>query len=107
MEAPVPHLVDGLGVQYSGQESLLLSGNAVQWLELRLHNSEYLGTSVLLCSSDPQEKKNSMSPFHEDNLVQVIVDLFLAGTDKIAVSLSWALFFMGVHPNVQGENSLW
>ncbi|KAM3834573.1 cytochrome P450 2J6-like [Vipera latastei] len=47
------------------------------------------------------EKKNSMSPFHKDNLVQVIVDLFLAGTDKIAVSLSWALFFMGVHPNVQ------
>ncbi|XP_070609881.1 cytochrome P450 2C7-like [Erythrolamprus reginae] len=47
------------------------------------------------------EIKDLTSTFHEDNLVQVIVDLFLAGTGTIAVTLSWALFLMGVHPNIQ------
>ncbi|XP_034264197.1 cytochrome P450 2C20-like [Pantherophis guttatus] len=47
------------------------------------------------------EKKDSTSTFDEDNLVQVIVDLFLTGTDTIAVTLSWGLFFMAVHPNIQ------
>ncbi|XP_039203157.1 cytochrome P450 2A3-like [Crotalus tigris] len=47
------------------------------------------------------EKADPTSPFHEENLVQVIVDLFLTGTDTIAVILSWALFFMAVHPNIQ------
>ncbi|XP_007442968.1 cytochrome P450 2C31-like [Python bivittatus] len=48
-----------------------------------------------------KEKKDSTSTFHEDNLVQVIVDLFIAGTDTIAVTLSWGLLFMVVHPDIQ------
>ncbi|XP_063162794.1 cytochrome P450 2A3-like [Candoia aspera] len=48
-----------------------------------------------------KEKKDSTSTFDKDNLVQVTVDLFIAGTDTIAVTLSWGLFFMVAHPDIQ------
>ncbi|XP_026577542.1 cytochrome P450 2J5-like [Pseudonaja textilis] len=47
------------------------------------------------------EKKDTTTTFHEDNLIQVIADLFLTGTDTVAFTLSWALFFMGIHPKIQ------
>ncbi|XP_032080813.1 cytochrome P450 2J6-like [Thamnophis elegans] len=80
----------------------------ISYIKKKMGNSKYSQAShepqsyvdFYLAHMD-NEKKDSTSTFQEENLVQVIVDLFLAGTDTIAVTLSWALFFMGVHPNIQ------
>ncbi|NWY01348.1 CP239 protein, partial [Nothoprocta ornata] len=41
------------------------------------------------------------STFDEDNMVQSIFDLFLAGSETTATSLRWALLFMVVYPDIQ------
>nr|XP_060623344.1 cytochrome P450 2J5-like [Anolis sagrei ordinatus] len=48
-----------------------------------------------------REKVDSSTTFNEDNLIQVIADLFAAGTETIAVTLSWGLLFMVTHPDIQ------
>ncbi|KAL8188165.1 UNVERIFIED_CONTAM: hypothetical protein K2H54_062305 [Gekko kuhli] len=47
------------------------------------------------------EKTDSTSTFDEANLVQSVTDFFVAGTDAIAATLSWALLFMVAHPDIQ------
>ncbi|XP_014442906.1 putative cytochrome P450 2D7 [Tupaia chinensis] len=44
-----------------------------------------------------------VSTFNEDNLIQVVTDLFLGGTDTTATTLRWALFYMVQHGAIQGE----
>ncbi|KAB1283738.1 Cytochrome P450 2J6 [Camelus dromedarius] len=39
----------------------------------------------------------------EDNLIQVVIDLFLGGTDTTATTLRWALFYMVQHRAIQGK----
>ncbi|XP_061493729.1 cytochrome P450 2J2-like [Rhineura floridana] len=46
-------------------------------------------------------KGDPESTFDEVNLVHVVYDLFMAGTDTVASTLRWALLFMVVHPDVQ------
>ncbi|XP_053312589.1 cytochrome P450 2J5-like [Spea bombifrons] len=41
------------------------------------------------------------STFDEDNMIQVAVDLFTAGTETTATTLQWALLFMLAHPDIQ------
>ncbi|KGL85652.1 Cytochrome P450 2J2, partial [Tinamus guttatus] len=41
------------------------------------------------------------STFDEDNMVQSVFDLFLAGSETTATSLRWALLFMVVYPDIQ------
>uniref|UniRef100_A0A6J0V8H1 Cytochrome P450 2J4-like n=1 Tax=Pogona vitticeps TaxID=103695 RepID=A0A6J0V8H1_9SAUR len=48
-----------------------------------------------------REKMDSTTTFNEDNLVQVIADLFMAGTGTLAATLSWALLLMVAHPDIQ------
>ncbi|KAH0624290.1 hypothetical protein JD844_007987 [Phrynosoma platyrhinos] len=48
-----------------------------------------------------EEQMDSTTTFNEDNLVQVIADLFVAGTDTLAATLSWALLLMATHPDIQ------
>ncbi|XP_010974668.2 cytochrome P450 2J6 [Camelus dromedarius] len=44
-----------------------------------------------------------VSTFSEDNLIQVVIDLFLGGTDTTATTLRWALFYMVQHRAIQGK----
>ncbi|XP_043937185.1 cytochrome P450 2J2-like isoform X1 [Protopterus annectens] len=50
-------------------------------------------------------EKNSEngSFFNEDNLVAIILDLFVAGTDTTAITLRWALLLMMAYPKVQAR----
>ncbi|XP_042316229.1 cytochrome P450 2J6-like [Sceloporus undulatus] len=50
-----------------------------------------------------REQMDSTTTFNEDNLVQVIADLFVAGTDTLAATLSWALLLMAIHPEIQAK----
>ncbi|XP_061493493.1 cytochrome P450 2J5-like [Rhineura floridana] len=59
---------------------------------------DYLG--FYLAQMD-KEKIDSTTTFEEENLVQVIFDLFVAGTDTLTATLSWALHFMVAHPDIQ------
>nr|XP_045241223.1 cytochrome P450 2J2-like [Macaca fascicularis] len=43
-----------------------------------------------------------VSTFHEENLVQVVIDLFLGGTNTTATTQRWALVYMIQHGAVQG-----
>ncbi|XP_035671783.1 cytochrome P450 2U1-like [Branchiostoma floridae] len=38
---------------------------------------------------------------NEDNMVYIILDLFIAGTDTTAATLTWALLYMILYPDVQ------
>ncbi|NXL49136.1 CP2J2 protein, partial [Podilymbus podiceps] len=39
--------------------------------------------------------------YDEENLIQTLFDLFLAGTETTATTLRWALLFMVVYPDIQ------
>ncbi|KAM8961768.1 cytochrome P450 2J2-like isoform 2-T2 [Pelodytes ibericus] len=41
------------------------------------------------------------STFDEKNLIQVVVDLFTAGTETTATTLQWSLLLMLAHPDIQ------
>lgn len=41
--------------------------------------------------------------YDEDNLVYVINDLFLGGSETSSTTLYWGLLYMVVNPDVQGE----
>lgn len=45
------------------------------------------------------------SSFTEDYLFYIIGDLFIAGTDTTANSVLWILFYMVLHPDVQGKSN--
>uniref|UniRef100_A0A8C8SU94 Cytochrome P450 2J6-like n=2 Tax=Pelusios castaneus TaxID=367368 RepID=A0A8C8SU94_9SAUR len=47
------------------------------------------------CKDDPT------STFDEGNLIQIIVDLFIAGTESTATTLRWAVICLVLHPNIQ------
>ncbi|XP_050002610.1 cytochrome P450 2J5-like [Alexandromys fortis] len=42
-----------------------------------------------------------VSTFNEENLIQVVIDLFLGGTDTTATTLSWALVYLVHHRAIQ------
>ncbi|KAM8962350.1 cytochrome P450 2C29-like [Pelodytes ibericus] len=41
------------------------------------------------------------STFDEENLIQVVIDLFTAGTESTATTLQWSLLLMLAHPDIQ------
>ncbi|XP_056588449.1 cytochrome P450 2J4-like isoform X1 [Triplophysa dalaica] len=54
------------------------------------------------CYLDEIEKsKDSEAEFTEENLIHCLLDLFGAGTESTAKSLSWGLLYMAKYPEVQ------
>lgn len=43
-----------------------------------------------------------VSTFSEENLIQVVIDLFLGGTDTTATTLHWAIIYLVHHRAIQG-----
>ncbi|KAK7906668.1 hypothetical protein WMY93_015280 [Mugilogobius chulae] len=43
------------------------------------------------------------TPFHEENLVQTVMQLFSAGTDSTATTLRWTLLLMAKYPHIQDQ----
>ncbi|XP_072296428.1 cytochrome P450 2K1-like isoform X2 [Eucyclogobius newberryi] len=50
-----------------------------------------------------QQKEGGGTVFHEDNLVQTVLQLFAAGTDTSATTLRWALLLMAKFPHIQDQ----
>ncbi|XP_058919900.1 cytochrome P450 2J2-like [Kogia breviceps] len=50
---------------------------------------------IIKATADP------VSTLNEENLIQVVVDLFLGGTDTTATTLCWALIYMVQHGAIQ------
>ncbi|XP_032553464.1 cytochrome P450 2J6-like isoform X1 [Chiroxiphia lanceolata] len=46
-------------------------------------------------------KGDAESTYDEENLIQTIFDLFIAGTETTATTLRWALLFMVIYPDIQ------
>ncbi|XP_075427027.1 cytochrome P450 2J2-like isoform X8 [Ascaphus truei] len=42
------------------------------------------------------------STYTEDNMVQLVADLFMAGTETVTTTLRWALLYMVAFPDIQG-----
>lgn len=63
-------------------------------------------------SADPsgllsrQESEIENSHYHEQNLVNSLMNLFAAGTDTTALTLQWCLLFMAKFPHFQGAETL-
>ncbi|XP_026978162.1 cytochrome P450 2J2-like [Sagmatias obliquidens] len=47
-----------------------------------------------------------VSTFNEENLIQVVVDLFLGGTDTTATTLCWALIYVVQHGAIRGKGAM-
>ena len=56
-----------------------------------------------------QNTSDANNPFNADtgelNLINVLFDLFLAGSDTTAVTLDWAMLFMILNPDIQTKVS--
>ncbi|XP_063162403.1 cytochrome P450 2J2-like [Candoia aspera] len=50
-----------------------------------------------------KSKDDPSSTYHEDNLVQCIFDLFIAGTETTSASLQWAVLLMATHLDIQDK----
>ncbi|XP_031721980.1 cytochrome P450 2K1-like isoform X1 [Anarrhichthys ocellatus] len=50
-----------------------------------------------------EESGNTNSHFHNDNLMQTVLNLFAAGTDTTATTLRWGLLFMVKNPKIQDQ----
>ncbi|XP_053109087.1 cytochrome P450 2D14-like isoform X2 [Hemicordylus capensis] len=48
-----------------------------------------------------KDKGNPETSFNEQNLINVICDLFLAGAETTSNTLLWGLFYMVLHPEIQ------
>uniref|UniRef100_A0ACB8FCC9 Uncharacterized protein n=2 Tax=Sphaerodactylus townsendi TaxID=933632 RepID=A0ACB8FCC9_9SAUR len=48
-----------------------------------------------------KSKNDPNSTYNEDNLIHSIFDMFIAGSDTIALTLRWALLLMANHPDIQ------
>ncbi|XP_032398643.1 cytochrome P450 2K1 [Etheostoma spectabile] len=46
---------------------------------------------------------NANSYFHDQNLMQTVINLFAAGTDTTATTLRWGLLFMAKNPKIQDQ----
>ncbi|NWQ80594.1 CP2J6 protein, partial [Columbina picui] len=46
-------------------------------------------------------KGDTDATYNEENLIQTIFDLFVAGTETTATTLRWALLYMVIYPDVQ------
>ena len=53
-----------------------------------------------------QESKVTNSYFHDDNLMETVLNLFAAGTDTTATTLRWALLLMAKYPKIQGKEQI-
>lgn len=52
-----------------------------------------------------QSKEGAKPKYDEENLVYVINDLFLGGSETSSTTLYWGLLHMVVNPDIQGESS--
>ncbi|XP_075427033.1 cytochrome P450 2J2-like isoform X2 [Ascaphus truei] len=50
-----------------------------------------------------QTKDDPTSTFNEGNLMQVLIDFFLAGTETTTTTLQWALLYMVIYPDIQDK----
>ncbi|NXP21156.1 CP2J2 protein, partial [Scytalopus superciliaris] len=46
-------------------------------------------------------KGDAGATYNEENLIQTVFDLFIAGTETTATTLRWALLFMVIYPDIQ------
>lgn len=89
--------------------------------QMLFHNMEKIRTYIRKeikghqehMSSEPQDfidyyldqiskaKDDPMSTYNEENMVQVMVDLFLAGSETTTTTLRWALLYMVKYPEIQ------
>ncbi|KAL3052117.1 hypothetical protein OYC64_004802 [Pagothenia borchgrevinki] len=59
--------------------------------------------SFLLRKQNLEESGNTKSHFHDNNLLQTVLNLFAAGTDTTATTLRWGLLFMAKYPKIQDQ----
>ncbi|NXC51580.1 CP2J2 protein, partial [Aleadryas rufinucha] len=48
-------------------------------------------------------KGNSEATYDETNLIQIVLDIFVAGTETTATTLLWALLYMVIYPDIQDK----
>ncbi|XP_063757956.1 cytochrome P450 2K1-like [Eleginops maclovinus] len=59
--------------------------------------------SFLLRKQNLEDSGITKSHFHDNNLLQTVLNLFAAGTDTTATTLRWGLLFMAKYPKIQDQ----
>ncbi|CAL8266077.1 unnamed protein product [Merluccius merluccius] len=59
--------------------------------------------SFLIRKQNDEDSCVTDSLYHEKNLIQVVGNLFAAGTDTTATTLRWALLLMAKYPQIQAQ----
>ncbi|XP_078522623.1 cytochrome P450 2J6-like [Lissotriton helveticus] len=87
----------------------------VQWKMLQEYVKQEIKTHRENLSDEPQDlidcylqqiahkKEDPFSTYDEENLTQVVADLFLGGTETTAITLQWALLYMANRPMIQDK----
>ncbi|KAJ1087396.1 hypothetical protein NDU88_000569 [Pleurodeles waltl] len=87
----------------------------VEWEKARSYVKQEIRTHQENLSDEPQDfidfylrqmeqtTGDPSSPYEEANLVQVVLDLFFAGTETTTTTLRWALLYMTNHPEIQDK----
>ncbi|XP_069474946.1 cytochrome P450 2J2-like [Ambystoma mexicanum] len=85
----------------------------VKWEKLRVYVKQEIRTHREHPSDEPQDlidfylkqidqtKGDPLSTYDEENLIQVVVDLFFAGSETTTTTLRWALLHMANRPEIQ------
>ncbi|XP_053316339.1 cytochrome P450 2J2-like [Spea bombifrons] len=61
---------------------------------------DYYLTQISKTQGDPN------STYNEENLVHLVADLFMTGTETVTTTLRWAILYMMVFPEIQGKVQL-
>lgn len=78
-------------------------------INLEVHDFFRWFTSSLVChnflfNSYLQTKGDADATYDEENLIQIVADLFVAGIETTATTLLWALLYMVIYPDIQGKH---
>ncbi|XP_068565184.1 cytochrome P450 2K1-like [Cebidichthys violaceus] len=90
---------------------MFTTANKNQNLQLFSHLKETLNPQMcrgfvdafLVRKQNLEESGNTNSHFHNDNLMQTVINLFTAGTDTTATTLRWGFLFMAKNPKIQDQ----
>ncbi|XP_037112695.1 cytochrome P450 2K1-like [Syngnathus acus] len=58
---------------------------------------------VFFTRIENMENENQKQHYHDDNLVNSVINLFGAGTDTTSDTISWSLLFMAKYPQIQDK----
>jgi cytochrome P450 family 2 subfamily J len=91
---------------FTHQETIEMSNNVAEdaqhtYMESHLHEIKKHTERAASGENGQSASRAFLGKEGEINLVNVLVDFFIAGSDTTSTTLNWAMLFMALHPQIQ------